>query len=283
VPEAPVFAVFTLSLCVACGAASDHDGAGGSGGSGVAGTSGSGGGSTGGSSGSAGSGGSSGECAGFVPKASPAEVASTPRPAAAAEALAIETSGEFVAPAALYERVVSELSKIVAVDPSMAGIAPMSEAMSNRIIVGFDDPGFQRYQAGSYDAWACPNQAYAATEIATIGSGTLKYVTIAFGPKRYNTPLLASEYAGLPNITSASADSLIGDGSDVCLEIQGSTHFYIFDRAGGDCPAGCTEHLYTAFELPEGGAVQPLGSFDPALPAAPPEWFSRLMDCRTRL
>jgi len=276
----PFTAIFSLSLAVgACGGSTDSGspnsgGAGGSGGAGATGGSG-GGGAIG------GGGGTSGACAGFVPKASADEVAKTPRADEAAEVLAIETSNEFVAPDALYQRIVGELAAIGAAEPVVAGIGPFSSMSSNSIILGLSAAGYQSYQSGTYTAWDCPNQAYGMTQIQDVGS--LQYVTIAFGQKRYNTPLLAAEYASLPEVTSVEPNMLVGDGPDVCLEVQGDTHFYIFDKAGGDCPAGCTEHAYYGFEVSAAGQVKSLGTFDPALPTPEPAWFTSLTDCRTRL
>jgi hypothetical protein len=260
------------SLTCACGGStgSSSTQTGGTGGSGASG-----------GSGATGGGGTSGACSGFVPKATADEVAKTPRSDEAAEVLAIETSNEFVASDALYQRIVGELAAIANAEPQVAGMGPFSVMSSNSIIIGLSATGFQSYQNGTYSAWDCPNEAYGMTQIQDVGS--LQYVTIAFGQKRYNTPLLAQEYVGLPDVASAEPNMLVGDGPDVCLEIQGDVHFYIFDKAGGDCPAGCTEHTYYGFQVSAAGQVTSLGTFDPALPTPEPAWFTSLADCRTRL
>lgn len=275
-----------VALVFGCGGSTDADGpagggtgGGGTGGGGTGGVVG--GGGTGGSSGGSGGGAGAGACAGFVAKASPAEIAKTPRANESAEVLAIETSGAFVAPDALYERIVSELPAIESAEPLVAGMTPFSFAKSNSLILGFDSAGYAAYKAGTYADWKCPNEAYGMTQVSDVGS--LAYVTLEFGDKRYNTLLLAKEYVGLPHVTSADPNSMLGDGPDVCLEIQGDTHFYIYDKAGGDCPAGCTEHMYYGFEVAAGAAVKKLGSFDPALPTPAPAWFEKLKECQKRL
>ena len=65
--------------------------------------------------------------------------------------------------------------------------------------------------------------------------------------------------------------------------MQGDQHFYIYDKAGGDCPAGCTEHQYYGFQVAPGAVVTALGVFDPALPTPEPAWFGKLTDCQKRL
>lgn len=272
------FAALTVSIfaLVSCGGATGSDsangrGTGGGGGMGAI--------SVWGDTG--GSGGTVESCVGYTPQATPADIAKTPRTDRAAELLAIETSGAFVAPDALYDRVSAELVQIAQAEPKVAEIRPLSSDLTASIIIAFDALGFQSYRSGTYKDWNCPNEAYGLTQIENLG--TLPFVTLAFGATRYNTPLLANEYAGLPNVTSAEPDRLSGDGPDVCLEIQGDTHLYIFDQAGGDCPAGCTEHEYFGFELALGAGVKALGTFNPALPMPEPAWFAQLTDCRRRL
>lgn len=259
----------------ACGGSTEDSASpgGGSGGTGAtAGTGGSGGG---------GATGGNGGCAAYAAQATPAELAKTPRVNATAELLAIETSGSFLADDALYDRLIAELSQIYILDPSVSAISAFSPENNGSLILMFDDPGWTEYQAGSYHAWDCPNQAYGAVDQG--GLGSIKATVLDFGGKRMNMLLLSKEYAALANVTAADPNTMGGDASDVCLEIQGDTHYFIFDTAGGDCPAGCTEHYYSAFSAAPGPTVQALGNYDPAVNTVAPKWFDDLTDCRTRL
>jgi hypothetical protein len=240
-------------------------------------------GGTGGASGTAGGGGvaSAGPCAGFVAKATPDQVAKTPRANHTAEVLAVETLGTFVADDALYQRVASEVEAIALLAPQTASIMPVSFASDSQLLLTLDAPGLQSYQSGSYHGWDCANAAYGENKDALV-STTLPLVLVAFANKIYNTPVLAKEYAMLPDVAGAEPSSGSIDGPDVCLQIDGDVHSYIYDQAGGDCPAGCTTHLYFGFEAKVGTAVQPLGTYDPAVPPEP-TWFTKLKDCRSRL
>jgi hypothetical protein len=256
--------------CLACGGSTD-DSAPSGGGTG---------GATGGTGGKSATGGNGG-CTGYTAQATPAELAKTPRQNATAELLAIETAATFVADDALYDRLIAELSQIYIVDPSVSAISAFSPENNGSLIVRFDDTAWSEYQVGSYHAWDCPNQAYGASVQG--GLESIHGAGVDFGGKRLNTTLAAKEYSALSGIANAGPNSLLGDASDVCLEIQGDTHYFIFDTAGGDCPAGCTEHYYSAFSAAPGPVVQALGKYDSAQDPVAPAWYDDLADCRTRL
>src|SRR5262245_35283507 len=128
-------------LMVGCGGESESENSKSTGGSSGTGASGgtSGPGGTSGSGGTPGSGGTSGACAGYVPQATPSEIAKTPRANADAELLALETSGAFLAPDALYERVSAELPQMPTLEPKVAGIKPFNSELTLDLNIGFDD------------------------------------------------------------------------------------------------------------------------------------------------
>ena len=132
---------------------------------------------------------------------------------------------------------------------------------------------------GKYTGWECPNQAYS-------GSATLNlqwsFAEVSFAGKRFHAKLMAAEYEPLPHVTFAMVDTYAYDGPDVCLEISGTDHFYIFDQASGDCPAGCMNHDYSGFAAGQGAPVTKLGTYNPKA-GAEPAWFAKLGDCRKRL
>jgi hypothetical protein len=262
--------VLVALACSACGGSSE-EGAGGSGGAAGGG----------GAAGSGGGSGGAGACSGYSPQASAAELAKTPRINADSELLAIETADTFVAEDALYDRILAELSQIFIVDPSASGIHVFSPENTGSMIVSFDPDGWAQYQAGSYHGWDCANQAYGASDQG--GLGSIQAVTLDFGGKRLNAKLLANEYASFDHVLATEPNMMGGDASDICLEIQGQTHYFIFDTAGGDCPAGCTEHYYSAFSADPGPVVTALGNYDPSQDPTAPGWYDSLLDCRSRL
>lgn len=216
------------------------------------------------------------DCSDYVGRATPEETALTPQPNAEAELLAIEASGEIVAPLALHDRAVAELAAIRADAPGLADIEAWPNWSPSAIVVSLDEEGAAEYDAGTYHGWDCPNALYHVTAIepgGLFGSTTLRFAGL------YDVQQVIEDYLVVEHVVHAEIDVAGGDTSDVCLSIEGDLHTYIFDDARGDCPAGCTEHLYTGFTVALDGTITALGSFDPALPMPAPAWFEDAASC----
>ena len=189
--------------------------------------------------------------------------------------LALEASGELVAPQHVYERVLADLAAIRAMQPAVQNISAMGSWSPSQMLVGLDAAGMAAVQAGTYTDWDCANAHYGLSmkEVQSF------YVKLAFS-HRFNIPLLASEYAMFANVEYAEPDGLIGDGNDVCVSVEGDKKYsYVFDAGSGDCQAGCIQHTYWGFST-EGSppVVTVLGTFsnqDPQTPA----WFGALGAC----
>jgi hypothetical protein len=277
--------ILGLSIALGCGGrssgsdsgsetadGSDGDGDDGSGGddgsSGDDGSGGDGSGDDGGSSGDDGGTSSGGPCDDYEGLAPPDVIALTPRENTEAEQLAIEGSGELVAPEAVYERVVDDLASIRQDFPEVASISAMPSWHMSSFILSLDEEAQALYAADDYHEWDCPNELYVLTAIEDFG---LDYLLLRFGEKRYGIPLLMEEYLALEHVTYTEPNGFGGDGPDVCLSIDGDTHVYIFDDASGDCPAGCIDHLYRGFSVDASGQITPLG--EEQNPASPPPWW----------
>ncbi|MBK8265688.1 MAG: hypothetical protein IPK80_30710 [Nannocystis sp.] len=94
---------------------------------------------------------------------------------------------------------------------------------------------------------------------------------------------LAAEYRELPGVHWSEPNGAVGDGDDVCLQILGTDHAYVFMRGGGDCPAGCNENQYWAFRVDAATTVTELGFYDNTLGMPPPPWWTELAECIKRL
>lgn len=215
------------------------------------------------------------DCSDYVGQATPEQTAMTPRAEPEAELLAIEASGEIVAPQPLYERVVAELAAIRADTPGLVAIEARPSWPPSSVDVTLDEEGRAAYDAGTFDAWDCPNELYHATAIE---DGFLGSLIVRFDGL-YDVQQVFADYEAVEHVVSVEPELVGGDGPDVCLSIEGELHTYIFDDAGGDCPAGCTEHAYTGFTVALDGTITALGSFDPALPMPAPAWFEDAVSC----
>lgn len=215
--------------------------------------------------------------------AEPADIATvdtsaTPRADFDAEMLALETSAEFIAPEELFQRVSAELTGIRARFPEVAGIGVLPCQAPNSLILHFTEKGFEQVKAGTYDAWDAFNANLRLTDLDLFEN--IRGAALHF-EGRYNVPRLVQEYGKLPEVTVAEPDGFAGDGPDICLARRGEFHFYIFRAASGDCPSGCIEENFLAFEVDASGNIVKVGEWDGS--GDPPQWFSGAGDCRAFL
>jgi hypothetical protein len=208
------------------------------------------------------------------PAASAAEN-QTPKTDAESEQLALEATGALTAPQPVNERVAAELQLIRTIQPAVANIKASPSWVLQEMLIAFDDAGWAAVQEGTYTAWNDLNSTYGVTKIEASIPASRKSVILTFAG-RYNMPLLASEYAKLPNVRFAEQNGAMGDGPDVCMAIGNSDdHLFIFDAASGfDCPAGCTENVYWGFVAAADGRITELGTWDDTTAAAEPAWLS---------
>lgn len=188
--------------------------------------------------------------------------------------LAIEATGELVAPEHVYQRIVSDLAQIRAQNDAVQSISAMEGWVPGELLMGFDDIGFAAVKDGTYTDWDCANAHYGFT-----GANAKSFYVLVSFDHRFNVPLLANEYAQLPHVEYAEPNGFAGDGNDVCVSIDKEKYSYVFDAGSGDCPAGCIQHVYWGYST-EGTPVQvtSLGTFSNAQ-GTPPAWFTALGDC----
>jgi hypothetical protein len=92
----------------------------------------------------------------------------------------------------------------------------------------------------------------------------------------FNLPLVAGLYKLLPEVTDAEPSASVGDGSTLCVSREGEHYEYGVDRAGGDCPSGCTEHEVHGFSSDTVGQVTALGEWSSVSGEPAPAWFGAI-------
>ncbi len=220
------------------------------------------------------------DCSDYVGQVSPEQVAMSPRDDEEAEVLAIEASGEAMAPPALYERVVADLAIIRKDAAELADVLASPSWNLSELLVSLDDAATVAVERGTYQGWDCPNALYGVTEVEPWGLDGTYHVRF---DARVNPLMVEADYLVLDGVLAVEPGLGDGDGNDVCMSSSGDVFTYIFDRGRGDCPAGCTEHLYTGFTVDARGSLVMLGTYeitdggDPVPP--PPEWFTDAADC----
>ncbi|MCJ2375659.1 hypothetical protein LNL84_02310 [Vibrio sp. ZSDZ34] len=58
-------------------------------------------------------------------------------------------------------------------------------------------------------------------------------------------PELAKRYAEIEGIASSSTNQNLGDGSQICLDLEDKSRTYYFIKASGDCISGCIDKHVT--------------------------------------
>ncbi len=219
-----------------------------------------------------------GPVAGCLPGlAAPSELAATPRADVNLELLALKLSpGRIVANEAVYQRVVRDVGAIRTAQKQLAGIGffPVQDGRTITLVVPVAIS--EQMQAGNYHNWDCLNDTYGASlpfEFIRIGNADNVFVFLKL-KGIYAVELLAGEYGRLPGVTSAEGGGIGGDGPTICVTPGDATWHYVFDAAGGDCPAGCTEHAYSHFVTQTDGALTTLETWSGADPTGAPAWVA---------
>jgi hypothetical protein len=228
-------------------------------------------GGTSGSAGAANSAGAGNDCA----LASPEELAATPREDVNLEQLALRHSDGIVADQDVYDRIVRDITAIrdQAADIADIDYWPPNDGKSLLLVV--DGATWDAMQADSYADWDCLLDSYPVTDIQYEKYSSLDMFTVQIELRGiYGLDPILAQFAELSGVSSAEASMGIGDGPTICLTPSDSVWHYVFDRAGGDCPAGCTTHEYTYFTVTSDGAtIERVGAWSAGSTSAP-DWVS---------
>ena len=185
-------------------------------------------------------------------------IAATPRENTNLEQLALKFSDTPIADQSVYARVVRDVGAIQAANPTLADITYFARDDGKTLLVSTDAATLTSMQSGSYHAWDCLNSAYGSMAF-TFNPGSSPSVEITL-KGIYQLTKLGQDYVRLPGIASAGPSTGGGDGSTICVTREQDTWHYVFDRASGDCIAGCTNHEYHHFTTTAAGAITDLGT-----------------------
>ena len=184
----------------------------------------------------------------------------TPRANEEAELVALCLSGQLVAPAYLYQRVLDDLKAIRTefgnTFEAVRGIGFSPPWVVSCILMSFDDTTGQQVFDEKYHAWDELNEMYRVTRI------TRSPVMPGFGGSaslyfegRLNPARLAELYEVLPGVRYAEPNFWYGDGPNVYVRQTDFGFSYLFRYAYGDCPSGCIYNEYWYFVCEGGGPV----------------------------
>lgn len=204
------------------------------------------------------------------------DVSATPRADADAEIVALEASGQFIAPEDLFQRVAAELTGLRHSQLAPDGVS--ATGCGNGLIVSFDETTMQEVRAGGYRDWDALNENL---KVASLRTFTIIDAAALQFEGRYNLQRVTQEYSALRGVERVEHDSYIGASRDLCLAIREREHYYIGWRGEGDCPSGCIASEYRGYVFDASGNLGFLGFWDGSGNA--PAWYSALEDCRVFL
>jgi hypothetical protein len=209
-----------------------------------------------------------------MPIGSAEDVAATPRDDANLEMLALTLdSPAIVATQETYDRVIADVAAIRELEPALADIEYRAANDGKGLLLDPEELTFQSIAAGEYSAWDCLNDFYQldAMQMTPMKVGG-SFVAITL-KGQYNVAELSHLYAMLPGIKSVEPNGILGDGPTIRARRRDDALEYIVDRAGGDCPAGCTTHDAHFFVSTAPGVVEAMGSWNSESGEAPPDWW----------
>ena len=183
----------------------------------------------------------------------PQEISLTPRSDLEIEALALQCSEGWVADQAVYDRLSSDLRAIRQADANMAAIKDYraSPHLKEIIVSATNSETRGKIVAGNVRGFQCVLDALGGeAEAWDVLDGTYAFVRF---DGLFDNQGLIELFESIPEVASAEPNALGGDGDSIAYDIRSTTRRYLFDDAGGDCPAGCTTHHYFLWSVDASG------------------------------
>jgi hypothetical protein len=209
-----------------------------------------------------------------APVGDAAELALTPRAQPNLELLAFELEPEHVvASQATYERLVSDVTASIALDPTLAEVSYFAPHDGQRLQLQWTEATRRAFEEGQYTAWDCLNEAYGLRSFSsTVTSVNLQLRGI------YNLPLVLERYLQLPGVTGGNKGSVLDDGPTICVARTGDRYEYVFDHTGGGCAGRCRQHRAHHIASDASGQVTELAVWDSTTGTPVPTWFTDICE-----
>jgi len=172
-------------------------------------------------------------------------------PVTDAEALALEISGELLAPPALVSTVDTHLQAIRAVEPILEAVQAYPPWEPGVLLLLFTPSAFDDYLAGTYTGLDSLNAIYGPAQVTAVYEA-IRLVVLEFDA-HYNGDLIAAIYGTAPGIANADPGHYGMTDTDITPEEPGT---YTFRYGWFDCPLGCVYNHYWTYAIDaNGGAV----------------------------
>lgn len=172
-----------------------------------------------------------------------------------ADIIALEVSGQLLAPPTLVTQVASDLAAIRQHDAHLSVIHMRPDWSPGEIVVTVSVDAWQLFLAGQYHSLDALNSQHGPAQVE-IESASLRELHLTFS-QAYNPALLVPIYAGADGVQRTRAIPMAGDGADIVASRVGS---YTFKQGWGDCTALCPRAHYWEYAV-TGGVVQLMSEY----------------------
>jgi hypothetical protein len=184
------------------------------------------------------------------------------------ERLALRLSSGLYADKDTYDRLVRDATMIRSENPGLRSVGYRMDHDVRVLRVTFKPLYFWLARTHLYWDWSCLNRFLGA---AVVFHPEFDYAELTFSGL-YNPHIVERAYGALPGLQATEFSSLLGDSSGIYVTREAAAWHYIFDLAGGDCPAGCTEHELHYFAVSTDGRVQTAATWRAQATDPPPSW-----------
>jgi hypothetical protein len=181
-------------------------------------------------------------------------MALSPRSDEDAERIALRRASGLVAPQSEYERIAADL-KAIRASRAYPGASGVFHSFGTKTLILWVSASVRDgIRRGRYTGLDCLNWWYGVESVEVLEG--LGVVHIRFSGI-YNPELLQRSYGGHPDVAKAQPDRRWGAGDDIilCSKTFGGTHRYYFRKGWEDCPGGCVNAAFRAYDVTHSGTV----------------------------
>ncbi len=184
------------------------------------------------------------------------DLADSPREDSELEYLAIDCSEGWVADQDVYDQLVADIATIRGADPRMAQIEVWKGRPDGQtfLIETNDADVHAAFIDGTDPEFQCVVDALdgkvTGRDFATDDESFWSMVETPYPLDRR----AGSVFEQVEGVHQADPNFFAEDGDRIYYDVRSDPRRYVFDDAGGDCPAGCTTHHYFLWEVSDGAS-----------------------------
>lgn len=164
-------------------------------------------------------------------------------------AIALEASGQLLAPEALVQKITEDLNAIRGAYPSVKSVVGSPPWVVGQLLAVVSDEQLQQIR-----------DQYGEVTASDPLFDTLKVLTFA---AKYNPVVLANELVSKNLVTSAEPNGIVGQSNTVRYNAESG--LYTFTKGWGDCPSGCINRQIWEFSVSQSKEVKLIKDYGPSL------------------